>query len=159
MKTILGLEKRMEKREALNVVPMIVRHQDMRFDSAVTLPTRPAIVHGVEVIAEHAEAGSAIENEMRAARDIDLEAGGIAAVAPGVALERRRGATHSPEGQFGAVLRHEGAVWSPLACRFPRFCGIRPQFHGRGGMVVSQLSFRSTPRETHVRMSAGLRPR
>src|SRR5277367_520047 len=40
MKTILGFVERLEEWDALNVVPMVMRNEDMRFDPAVTVPLR-----------------------------------------------------------------------------------------------------------------------
>ena len=67
----------------------------------------------VQVISEHPQAGAAVQDEVRAARDSQFQARGVTAVAIRIALERRRGAAHSPEGQFGAVLRHGGAIPGP----------------------------------------------
>src|SRR6185437_7718045 len=97
MKTIVCFKKRMEKRNALNVIPVLVRHQHVSFHSAVAAPSRPAVMLRLQLIAEHSQAGAAIQNEVRVAGRREFEARRVSAVAPGVALERRRGAAHSPE--------------------------------------------------------------
>ena len=83
MKAILLLEEGMEERDALNVVPVIVRYENVGFDGAMAGLLFPAI-------AEEADAGAAIEDEARAVTGDDFYAGGVAAVAPGTALGRRR---------------------------------------------------------------------
>src|SRR5271170_2097654 len=97
MKMVLRFEEWLEEREALNVVPVIVGDQDVGFDSAVALPSRPAIVLRVQVIAKRPQAGAAVQNEVRAVLDRKFQAGGVSAVAPRIALERRRRAAHSPK--------------------------------------------------------------
>ena len=93
MKTILRLEERMKKRDALNVIPVVMRDQDVSVDAAIAMKLRQAV-------AKHPEPGAAIENEMGAIRSRDFDAGSVAAVAPGVALRGRRRAAHAPENQF-----------------------------------------------------------
>ena len=59
VKAVLRLEKRMEKRNTLNVIPVKVRHQDVRFHAAG--------VRLDDLISQHANAGPTIENEACAA--------------------------------------------------------------------------------------------
>src|SRR5208282_1346060 len=90
VETVLCLEKRVEKRDSLNVVPMIVGHENVRFNSAVPAPFRPPAVESLQVVAQHAQAGAAIENEVRAAGNFQLKARRVSAIAPCIALQRRR---------------------------------------------------------------------
>ena len=113
MKTVLRFEKRMEEREALDVIPVIVGDQDVRVDAFVALLCRPAI-------AEHAQTGATIENELRAVGSDKLKARRIPAVAPGVALRRRRGAAHAPKGQLRNMLGHEWVNRDACAYAIPR---------------------------------------
>ena len=99
---IARLEKRMKKRDALDVVPMIVRHQDVSVDAIVAAQIRPTI-------AQHSQAGAAVEDEPRAIRRGEFQTGRVSPVAPGIALQRRRRAAHSPEDQLGSMVRHRWA--------------------------------------------------
>ena len=99
MKTILGLEKGTEKRNALNVIPVVVRDQDVGFNAEAALI-------GSEQVAQAANSSAAIENERSAVGRGEFEAGSIAPIAPGVALDGGRRATHAPKHQFGNLLRH-----------------------------------------------------
>ena len=51
----------MEKRDSLNVIPMVVGDQNVGVDAAIAMKLR-------EAIAQHAQAGAAIQNEMSAVR-------------------------------------------------------------------------------------------
>src|SRR5277367_6342793 len=86
-------------RDPLNVIPMIVRDQNMRFDAR-------AILLSGELIAQGTKAGAAIENERSSVGCGQFEAGSISPVAPGVALERGRRAADAPKNQFGSLLGH-----------------------------------------------------
>jgi hypothetical protein len=68
---------------------MVVGHEDVRLNS-VGSRFRPAIVQCAHVIAEHPQAGAAVEDEARAARRGQLDARRVSAVAPRIAVERRR---------------------------------------------------------------------
>src|SRR6185437_6413015 len=98
MEMIARVKEGVKERQALDVVPMVVRHQNLRFDVAVTMRLHP-------LVAEHAESSAAIEDEARAVGSGDFDAGGVAAVAPRVPIERGSGAAHPPEDHFG-VSRH-----------------------------------------------------
>ena len=90
MKAILRFKKWMKKGKTLNMVPMVVGNENVGFDTSVALPARPAIVLRVQMIAEHAQAGAAIEDEMRSVRDRQFQARRVPAVAICIALKRRR---------------------------------------------------------------------
>lgn len=92
MEMILGFEERVEKRDTLNVVPMIMRNQNMGFDAGVRL---------IPTIPEGSQACAAIENDMGSVWRGELEARRIAAVAPVFALGRRRRATDTPKDELG----------------------------------------------------------
>src|SRR5580698_8138664 len=99
MKAILRFEKWMKKRNALDVIPVVMSDQNMRFDAL-------AILLGGELIAQGAKAGAAIENERGSVRRGEFEAGSISPVAPSVALKRGGRAANAPKNQFGSLLRH-----------------------------------------------------
>src|ERR1700682_5483863 len=99
MEAILRLEEGMKKRDALNVVPVIMRDENMGVNPAVAMELRQAV-------AQHAQTGAAIEDEMGAVRSGDLDAWRVAAVAPCVALRRGRRTAHTPENQFREILGH-----------------------------------------------------
>src|SRR5271154_6799114 len=99
MKTILRLEERMKKRDALNVIPVVVGDENVRFDALF------ALISGQQ-IAEAADSGAAIEDKRSAVRRGEFQAGSIAPVAPSITLDRGRRATHAPKNQFGNLLRH-----------------------------------------------------
>lgn len=98
MKAVLGLKERMKERDALDVIPMVVAYQDMGVDAAQIRRSEP--------IAEHTKTCAAIEDEPNATRSSELNAGRISAVAPRIALQRRRRAAHSPKDQLGHIMRH-----------------------------------------------------
>lgn len=83
MKAVMRFEEWMEERNALNMVPVVMRDQDMGVNG-----TAAAFLG--EVIAEHAQTGAAVEDEVSAVRGGQFEARRVAAVAPSIALQRRR---------------------------------------------------------------------
>ncbi len=106
---VLRFKKRSEEGKALNVVPVVVRYEDVRVDTALPMRLCPEIP-------QHSHAGAAIEDEPRAFGRRQLQAGRVSAIAPGIALKRRRRAAHSPENQLGCVVRHR---WAKLPTRRP----------------------------------------
>src|SRR5579872_677606 len=100
VKGVLRGVKRSKKRDALNMIPMIVGDEDMRADGVLTRRGGPAV-------AEHAEAGAAIEDEAGAVRSNQFKAGSVAAVTKGDTVHRRRGPANAPESQLGNALRHD----------------------------------------------------
>ena len=103
MEAVLRFEERMKKRDALNVVPMIMRHQDVRLDPHPALFFR-------QMVAQHAQPGAAIQDKFGPVRCGQFQARRVPAIAPRVALERRRRAAHTPENQFGSLVRHRRAA-------------------------------------------------
>ena len=99
VKFILCLEEGMKKRDTLNVIPMVMRDQNMRFDLVPGVRLHP-------VIAQHPQAGAAVQDELRSARRGQFEARRVSAVAPSVAIKRWRRTANSPEGQLGYVMGH-----------------------------------------------------
>ena len=96
---VLRQIERAEKRHTLNVIPMVVRDENVRLLGAVAIGICP-------MIPEHAYAGAAIEDETRSVRRNDIDARRISAVAPHSAIERRNGTANSPESQFCDVAVH-----------------------------------------------------
>src|SRR4029077_16433375 len=90
------------KGNALDMVPVKMRDQNVGSNSLAAQRLR-------QLVAKHAQAGAAIEDEACAVWGIKFETGRVAAVAPRIALERRRRAAHSPENQFGQIVRHRRA--------------------------------------------------
>ncbi len=107
---VLRFKKRSKERQALNVIPVVVRHKDVRMYAALPMRLRPKIP-------QHPHAGAAIEDEPGAFGRRQLQAWRVSAIAPGIALKRRRRAAHSPENQLGCVVRHR---WAKLPARRPR---------------------------------------
>ena len=92
----------MKIRDTLNVVPVIVRDQDMCFCSAVRC--------GGEVITQQPEARPAVQDEPRAAWRDHFDAGGIPAVAPHISFQTGDGAANSPEADFHDRMGHPVAL-------------------------------------------------
>ena len=78
---------------------MVVSNEDMRFRGA-------AGGWGSSAIAQHAQAGAAIENELRAIGSDQFEARRVSAVAPRRGVNRRRGASHTPKTELGNGSGH-----------------------------------------------------
>ena len=115
VKPVLAFEKWMEKRDTLNVIPMIVRYEDVGIDSAVAPPFRPAAVDRVQIIAQHPQAGTAIKDEPAATGSRQLDTRGIAAIAPRITFDRWRRAADAPEDHFGGILSHVRVFLDELA--------------------------------------------
>src|ERR1700746_578649 len=115
VKFVLRFKKRSEEGKALNVVPVVVGHEDVRMDTALPMRLRPEIP-------QHPHTGAAIEDKPRSFRRRQLQAGRVSAIAPGIALKRRRRAAYSPENQLGCVVRHR---WAKLPARRPRPLRVR----------------------------------
>jgi len=99
VEAVLRFKKRVEEGNALDVVPVVVGDEDVGLDAAAAEFFAP-------VVAEHAQAGAAIENEFGVVGGGQFEARRVAAEAPGIALERRSRAADSPKNQLGDILRH-----------------------------------------------------
>src|ERR1700751_1648518 len=89
---------------------MVVRHEDVRIDAPFAIRLGPEIP-------EHPHPGATIENESRVVGRRQFEARRVSAIAPGIALKRRRRAAHSPENQLGCVVSHR---WAKLRASRPR---------------------------------------
>ena len=83
MKAILRLEEGMKKRNALNMIPVVVSDEDVRFDALTALI-------GGELVAEAADSGAAIEDERSPVGRAEFKAGSIAPIAPSVTLDSGR---------------------------------------------------------------------
>src|ERR1700735_385778 len=99
MKAILRLEERVKKWNALDVVPVIMGNENVGFDAMAAVNLRPAVP-------QHSQPSAAVQNKPSTVGGFEFQTRRIAAVAPCVALKRRRRAAHSPEGQFGNVVGH-----------------------------------------------------
>ena len=101
MELVLIDVERSEEGQALDMVPMIMGDEDVGLLGARGMLVVPAI-------AQHAQAGAAIENELRAIGSDEIEARGVAAEAPGGGIDGGRGATNAPKGEFGDRRTHCG---------------------------------------------------
>src|SRR2546421_583825 len=97
----LGVVRRTEERNALDVTPVEVRQQDVDGEGP-----RAAAVH--ERLAELAEARAGVEDEKRSGAVANLDARGIAAVAHGERAGRRDGDPGAPEPDL-----HRLMSWPP----------------------------------------------
>src|SRR5712671_4630881 len=100
LKLVLFRVQRGEKRNSLNVIPVIVGDKDMRF-------RRAACSRRISAITQHAQACAAIQNELRAIGRDQFEAGRVSAVTPSGRVHRRRGASYTPETQLGKGSSHQ----------------------------------------------------
>src|SRR5579864_279026 len=99
MEIILRQIEWSKKRNALDMIPMIVRDENVGLQRAVAFGIRP-------MIAEHAQAGPAIEHESRAVGRRHIQARRVSAIAPHSAIQSRNRAAYSPEDQFGDIPVH-----------------------------------------------------
>src|ERR1700733_9808747 len=99
VEAVLRLEKRVEEGNPLDVIPMVMRDKNVGFDSMPTVGLRPTV-------AEHSQSRATVQNKRRTVGRYQFQTRRIAAIAPCIALKRRRRAAHSPEGQFGNVVGH-----------------------------------------------------
>ena len=112
MKSIPRVEEGVEKRNTLNVIPVVVRHQHLCLN--------PGVVAGLQpLVAEHPQSRAAIEDESRAIRSGKLEARRVPAIAPGVTLESGDGASHAPENQFGRLRHFKTVLYRDLPGLLP----------------------------------------
>ena len=88
-----------EKRQALDVVPVIVGHEDDGIERGVAQRLHVAA-------AQVAKTCAAIEDKAFAVRGHEFEAGGVASIPPGAAVHGRGRATHSPKRKFCGLLGH-----------------------------------------------------
>ena len=82
-----GCERRQEEGQALDVVGVRVRQEQVE-------PERPLVREGQPKLAR---AGAAVEDEQRAVVGRDLDARRVTAVAQGLGAGRRDGAARAPE--------------------------------------------------------------
>ena len=90
---VAGNEDGDEERQALDVIPVAVRVEDVGGDGQF-LEQR---------LRQREDAGAAVEDDERAIVGAYLDAGGVAAVAHGARPRRRDGAAHAPESDFHAA--------------------------------------------------------
>jgi len=81
--------QRTEERHALDVVPMKVGNEDVG-------GKRPVAEFTLQLLAEHAESGAAIE-DINAVAEAHFDAGGVASITHVLGLWRWRGTAHAPE--------------------------------------------------------------
>src|SRR5579863_3576592 len=105
MKCVVFGIQRSEERNALNVIPVIVSDQNVGF--GITHAGGDDASGGSDpAAAEHAEAGAAIQNKLRAVGRGEFEAGRVSAVAPRRRVHGGCGTTNAPEAQFGNWASH-----------------------------------------------------
>src|SRR5690242_5433092 len=75
VKFVASFIERSEKRNALNVVPVVVRHKNVSFNRFAIRSPGPAV-------AEHAQSRAAIQNKAAAVWRDQLNAGSVSAVTP-----------------------------------------------------------------------------
>src|SRR5437016_3585217 len=123
MKFVILRIQRRKKWNPLDMIPVIVRDQDVRLRSFSAIrrgPTAP----------QHAQPRAAIQNKLRAVRSDQLQTRRIAAVAPRRRVYRRRRSAHAPETQFGDGIGHCSE------CKTPE-CRLVPRQHAGNGKLVS----------------------
>jgi len=84
-----------EKRNALDVIPVVMGDEDM------SARVGAAGGRGGPAVAEDAKSGAAIEDELIAVGRGELETRSVTTVAPSGRVYRGRGAANSPEAEFG----------------------------------------------------------
>src|SRR5207237_4072870 len=94
----LRIVRRTEEGNALDVIPMEVREQEVDGERP-----RAAAVH--ERRAELAESRAGVEDEKRSGAVANLDTGGVAAVSHGERARRRDGATRAPETDLHSVAQ------------------------------------------------------
>ena len=90
MELIAFTIERREKRNPLNMVPVIVRNENVCFGISLAAPAA----------AEWAQARATIENELRPVWGGKLKARRVAAIAPGRGIDCRRGPANAPEAEL-----------------------------------------------------------
>ncbi len=114
--------ERREKGNSLDVIPVVVRDEDVRFRAVARGGSGPAG-------AERAKSGAAIEDDDAAVGRNEFEAGRVAAVAPSGGVHGGRRAAHAPEAEFGYGNGHLS------------FWGLQMQTPGPDPSGVASLSF------------------
>src|SRR5579883_833380 len=109
MKLVVRRIQGREKGDALNVVPMVVGHEDVGLNGFFG--------GGRQAIAKNPQAGAAIEDEATPVGRNEFEARRITAIAPGGPIHRRCRTSHAPEAKFGYVFCHEELRDPPIWLR------------------------------------------
>jgi len=104
MEAVLFRVQGREKRDALDVIPVIVRHKNVRL---VLL----SFLRRFQMTAEHAQPGSAIQNDACPRGSGQLDASRVAAVAPRGLVHRGSRSAHTPETQRGDTVLGNLARW------------------------------------------------
>ncbi len=106
LKFIVFGVKRREERNPLNVIPVIMRDENVRLRAGAGAGSCPAA-------AQHAQSRAAVEYELRPVRCNELEARRISAESPRGWIHGGRRTAHAPKTQFG-----------DRTCHFPRLMSI-----------------------------------
>src|SRR5256885_15096151 len=112
---VLARVERSKKRNALNVVPVEMRKEDVGVD-------RLALGFLDELLAQVAKAGAAIEH-VNLVVDPDLDAGGVPAVAEILRLRRGRRSAHTPEPYDDPLIAVVAHLASAIVVRLPAVPG------------------------------------
>lgn len=134
MKAVLRLEEGTKERDALNVIPMKMGDQNMGFDAEFTVGLGPAVAEG-------AQAGTAVKNEMAAPGRGEFETRRITAIAPSVAFDGGRGAADSPR---RASLCSASLLAGPCAYRPLWKTKDLLAIHGRRLWQMKSITFQLT---------------
>ena len=121
--------KRRKKRKSLNMIPMVVRDKNMRFGGLGSVRTHPAV-------SQHAKAGSAVQDKLRAVGRQQFQARRVSAIAPRRRVYRRRRAAHTPEAESCSWRGHLLALEGVSECASMIFLGRKSPLkqdplHGR----------------------------
>src|ERR1700751_1073420 len=118
---VFGIQRRKE-RHTLNVVPVVMRDQNVRLWIAHTGCNHACGRRG-PAAAQYAKAGAAIENKLCAVRRGEFKTRRVSAIAPGGGIHGRRGTAHSPEAQLGDRTAHR-LFKTPEAVRLNRRAAV-----------------------------------
>src|SRR5215470_20051542 len=146
MKCVVFRIKRHEKRDPLNVIPVIVRHQNVRFQASPRRRHTPAR-------AERPQSRSAIQNELRSVRRNEFQTRRVSTIPPRRRIHRRRGAAHTPKTQFADRNRHfpeqcpwneslPAPTWRVLGSSFDTRSGCKYRQSLRKSVVSNCLTIR-----------------
>src|SRR5581483_7003810 len=114
-----------EERQALDVVPVRVAHEQVR--GAAALAER-ALHH---LLAELADAGAGVDDDVLPVGGAHLDARGVAAVTVGVGPWNRIGPTDSPEAYL-----HGAALWAPIRSTVTR---VHAKIQSAAGAIAGAL--------------------
>ena len=109
-KFILWRIERCKEWNALNMVPVVMCHEDGRVNRLIRCGRQP--------ITKNPQTGATIEDQPAAIRRDQLETGRVSAIAPSGPVHRRSRSTHAPEAEFGHFLCHGSRKARDRAARF-----------------------------------------